>query len=200
MKYLCWFLLSLTTVSVLAYPSPSTSRPIEVIIGERIETDSQQLQSFPQYQVFGLAFNTPVEFSLPTEVGLNAQELLYPATSQLGTETFRILLIRFSQESQDNIQQYVNLSEYVKGVFLGIPETVGKPKERKFITEMVTGETIITDFPKNRQLEIYFIRLLNSDQVALIFESSANFSNEETEKIINSVAESLTEVPFEFEP
>jgi hypothetical protein len=182
MKYLLLLLLILTPISVVACPS-NTSRSEEI---------TEQSELVYKYEVLGLNFATPLEFSEPIEVGLDAQQLLYPASSELGNETLRILIVRFSSEAQQNIQPEISLLEYVKGVFLGIPNLTGESKEREFLGQMVTGEVIMTDFPQKRELEIYLLELSNNDQVAIIFESSDNIATEIKEKMINSISTSLT--------
>jgi hypothetical protein len=174
-------LLSLTSIPILAYQLP--------IFGETTEIQ-QQSAAGQQHQVAGLTFSTPVEFSAPTEIGLDASELVYSPSE---TETLRILIVRFSPESQQNIQQEISLIDYVKVVFLGLPQTRGEPKEREFFEQTITGEIIVTDFPTPRQLEIYLIELATNDKITLIFESS-NISLDLKENLINSLSQSLTEI------
>ncbi|MFH0783062.1 MAG: hypothetical protein V2B20_14090 [Pseudomonadota bacterium] len=143
-----------------------------------------------------IAFNSPVPFSPPQEIGMDAVALLYPAQSNLGQAQLEISLIALPKEMQESFANNdAEIVNYVKGTFLASTTASEKTAVRTFLGKKVVGEIQATSIPKSSTLEVYLIPLADGDKIAVAFARDASMANDEAEKIIEMVASSFKEVP-----
>jgi hypothetical protein len=142
-----------------------------------------------------IGFQTPVAFSSPEKIGLNAAALNHPPESGLGKAQMEITLVGVPKGMAEGLgNKDDEILKYVKTTFLGTAIPAAKKVERTFLGKKVAGEAQSTTIPKKGELEIYLIPLSDGDKVAVGFVRDAQFPQDKAEGVINTVAQSLKEL------
>jgi hypothetical protein len=142
-----------------------------------------------------IGFQTPVAFSSPEKIGLDAAALMHPPESGLGKAQMEITLVGVPKGMAEGLgNKDDKILQYVKTTFLGAATPAAKKVERTFLGKKVAGEAQATSIPKKGELEIYLIPLSDGDKVAVGFVRDAQFPQDKAEGVINTVAQSLKEL------
>jgi hypothetical protein len=142
-----------------------------------------------------ISFQTPLAFSAPQKIGLDAAAMMHPPESGLGKGQMEITLVAVPkglQESLGNKEEEVK--NYVKGTFLATTEPATRKVARTFLGKKVAGEGQSVTIPKKNELEFYLVPLSGGDKVALAFIWDAAFPKDKAESVIAKVAQSLKEI------
>jgi hypothetical protein len=142
-----------------------------------------------------ISFQTPLAFSSPEKIGLDAAALNHPPESGLGKAQMEITLVGVPKGMAESLgNKDAEILNYVKATFLGAATPATKKVERTFFGKKVAGEAQDTTIPKKGELEIYLIPLSDGDKVALGFVRDAQFPKDKADGVIKAVAQSLKEV------
>lgn len=142
-----------------------------------------------------IGFQTPLAFSSPKEIGLDAAAMMHPPESGPGKAQMEITLVGVPKDMAASLgNQDAEILNYVKATFLGAATPATRKVERSFMGKKVAGEAQDTTIPKQGELEIYLIPLSDGDKVALGFVRDAQFPKDKADSVINAVAQSLKEV------
>ncbi len=143
-----------------------------------------------------VSFDTPVSFSSPKEIGVDAVSLLHPPDSGLGKAGMEIVLIAVPKEMQeafnDNDTEILN---YVKTTFLAVNGPAKEKVTRSFLGTKSAGERHTTTIPQSKSIDVYLLTLADGDKVALAFVRGAAMTEDAAERIGALVASTLKEVP-----
>jgi|GEM_PF-2619022 len=163
-------------VSVIFTASPARSEPIHI------------------YTSQGLTFETPVLFSLPSKLGIDAQSLVFPAQTKPGKESFEIVLVSFSKAAL-TLQKMTekDLVDYVKTTFLGGGNGSGKNKTLRLMGKNIMGELCETSIPKPSLIEAYPLTLKDGSKAVIAFKYRKDMDARKAESIVKKVAETLKE-------
>ncbi len=142
-----------------------------------------------------IGFQTPLAFSSPKEIGLDAAAMMHPPESGPGKAQMEITLVGVPKDMAESLgNKDAEILNYVKATFLGAATPATKKVERSFMGKKVAGEAQDTTIPKQGELELYLIPLTDGDKVALGFTRDAQFPKDQADGVINAVAQSLKEV------
>jgi len=143
-----------------------------------------------------VTFHTPLAFSPPVEIGLEAVSLLHPAGSDLGTATMEITLIAVPKEMQESFgNNDEDIVAYVKTTFLALTDPAQATIRRDFGGKPCTGEKHATTFPRPRNLEIYLLPLSDGDKLLVALSRYQGMREEDMEKVATMIAATLREAP-----
>lgn len=143
-----------------------------------------------------VTFQTPLEFSPPVEIGLDAVSLLHPAGSDLGTATMEITLIAVPKEMQESFgNNDDDVLAYVKTTFLALTDPAEATMRRDFGGKASTGEKHATTFPRPRNLEIYLLPLSDGDKLVVALSRYQGVREEEMGKVASMISATLREAP-----
>ncbi|MBU1568175.1 MAG: hypothetical protein KJ630_21445 [Proteobacteria bacterium] len=143
-----------------------------------------------------VAFNSPVPFSPPKEIGMDAVALLYPAKSKLGQSQLEVTLVALPKEMQESFANNdVEIANYVKGTFLASAKSSEKTTKRTFLGIQAVGEIQSTSIPKSSTLELYLLPLSDGDKIAVAFSKDSAMASDAAEGIIKMIASTFKEVP-----
>jgi hypothetical protein len=142
-----------------------------------------------------ISFKTPVAFSSPQKVGLDAAVLIHPPESGLGKGQMEITLVAVPKDMQESLgNKDAEILSYVKATFLASTMPAAKAVERSFLGRKVVGEAQSSSIPKPGELELYLIPLADGDKVAVGFKRDRAMPKEKAESIMNTVAQSFKEI------
>ena len=142
-----------------------------------------------------VSFKTPIAFSSPQEIGLDAVALLHPPESGLGKAQMEITLVAVPKDMQESMgNKDAEIMSYVKATFLASTLPAAKSVERSFLGRKVTGEAQSSSIPKPGELELYLIPLSGGDKVAVGFKRDNAMPKDKAESVINTVAQSFKEI------
>jgi hypothetical protein len=143
-----------------------------------------------------VAFDTPVVFSSPKEIGLDAVSLLHPKDSGPGKAGMEIVLIAVPKEMQGAFNNNdTEILGYIKTTFLALNSPAKDKVERAFFRKKSAGERHATTIPQNKSIEVYLLTLADGDKVALAFIRDAAMTGDAAEKIWAMVSSTFKEVP-----
>ena len=142
-----------------------------------------------------IGFQTPLDFSAPQKLGLDAVALTHPPDCALGKGQMEISLVAVPKDMAESMgNKDAEVMSYVKITFLGAATPATKTVERSFLGKKVVGEAQATSIPKKSEMELYLIPLADGDKVAVAFKWDAPFPKEKAAGVITKVAESFKEV------
>jgi len=140
----------------------------------------------------GFSFETPVEFSKPAKLGLDALSCVYPARSKPGAELFSITLVSFSKgalEAQPTTEG--DLVAYVKSTFLAAGTRVGTSIHRTFLGKKIMGERVETSIPAASIIEVFPLTCANGSKVVISFKWNKEMTEKDAGAVISTVARTL---------
>ncbi len=142
-----------------------------------------------------ISFQTPVDFSNPQKLGLDAVALMHPPDCGLGKGQMEISLVAVPKDMAESLgNKDAEILSYVKTTFLGSAVPAAKTVERSFLGKKVAGEAQTTSIPKKSELELYLVPLSDGDKVTVAFKWDAAFPKEKADSVIAKVAQSFKEV------
>jgi hypothetical protein len=148
----------------------------------------------PEYSVCSwdrFRFETPVAFSAPQKLGLDAVVFIHPADAAPGKGRLEISLASFPKDMVEGLGLGdKELLEYFKTTFLGAGPGQ-KTVERSFLGKPVKGDAQKTTIPAAKRLETYLIPLPDGARLGLAISASAQASDAEMEKTIARIAQTL---------
>jgi hypothetical protein len=142
-----------------------------------------------------IGFQTPLAFSNPQKLGLDAVVLVHPPESGLGKGQMEIILVAVPKDLKESLgNKDEETRKYIKGTFLGSTLPATRSAERSFLGKKVVGEGQAVSIPKSSELELYLVPLANGDEVAVAFKWDAAFPKDKAEGVMNKVAQSFKEI------
>ena len=116
------------------------------------------------YNWWKVTFKSPVEFSQPVEVGLDAVSLLNPPNVDFKTVQIEITLVAVPKNMKEDLGNTdEDVIEYVKAVFLGTTEPPLETMDRSFLENTITGQVLDMAIPHDGLMEFYLVPLSNGD-------------------------------------
>lgn len=139
-----------------------------------------------------LSLSTPVRFSAPTKVGLDAVALLHPAAAKLADATFSITLVELSAAMQKEMGlDEAGLLDYVKTTFLGTSLPATGHKERTILGRTSKGALLAQTIPRPSRIELHLVPLAGGARLALAFRHDEAMPAAEVAAIVEGVCASL---------
>jgi hypothetical protein len=147
-----------------------------------------------EHQWEKIGFQTPLAFSAPQKLGLDAVVMMHPPESGLGKGQMEITLVAVPKDLQESLgKKDEEIRKYVKGTFLASTLPATRSPERSFLGKKVVGEGQAVSIPKKGELEFYLVPLADGDQMAVAFKWDAAFPKDKAESVIAKVAQSFKE-------
>jgi hypothetical protein len=147
-----------------------------------------------KHSAFGLSFETPVPFSAPRAIGLDALALHHPLSAEAGQENMEIVLVSFNKGALDaHTTTEGDLANYVKSTFLAAGTDPGKSIHRVLLGKEIMGELCETSIPKASIIEIYPLTLKNGSKVVIAFKRRKEMSAKDAESVISTAAKTIKE-------
>jgi hypothetical protein len=142
-----------------------------------------------------VAFETPVPFSAPREIGLDAVALAHPPGSGEGVGRIEIVLAAAPKDMVDGMgMSDEELLGYFKTTFLGLSAPAVRKVERTFLGRTVAGGAQSASIPRARNVESYLIPLSGGAKLFLAVASDAAVPAADIEAVLAALARSLKEV------
>ena len=148
------------------------------------------------YNWWKVSFETPMAFSGPSEIGLDAVALASPPDSEPGRGRLEITLVavpKVMQEAMGNNDG--DILAYVKSTFLGTAKPAESTVERSFLGQTIKGEAQKLTIPRPGALEVFLITLSDGDKAAVGLSRSSETPPEEAEAVMEMMARTLKEIP-----
>lgn len=144
----------------------------------------------------GISFNTPIEFSAPTKLGLNAVSLVAPPESVSGESRMELTLVAVPPDMAEGMENDTELIlGYLKGTFLATGKPGTKIESRNFLGKSVEGESISSTIPKPGELAYYLVPLQEGALMLIALRWDAASTMEDAAAILDVIAETLQEIP-----
>jgi hypothetical protein len=142
-----------------------------------------------------IGFQTPLAFSDPEKLGLDAVVMVHPPESGPGKGQMEIILVAVPKDLKESLgNKDEETMKYVKGTFLASTLPATRSPERSFLGKKVVGEGQAVSIPKKGELEFYLVPLADGDQVAVAFKWDAAFPKDKADSVITKVAQSFKEM------
>jgi hypothetical protein len=153
-----------------------------------------QAKDMNAYSIGGVTFQSPLPFSPPSKVGLDASSLIYPASSSAGRGECELTFVSISKKMQDEMKcTDREMLDYVKSTFLAISGKAKAHRKRSFIGKTVTGDVLECSIPVKSHIEVYLIPLSRGNKLAVSFKYTDKIASVDVEKVINTVASTMKE-------
>jgi hypothetical protein len=165
-------------------PVPITSTPSQTVTQQR------------QYQTQGVIFEAPPGFSDVQPLGNQTVGIVFPATA-LQTRRLTVRLAEFNPAAIGMaLLEPRELSEYARYSFFGITTTPTTHKTRRFLGQDVTGDILMqSQNGATTYLEFYVVPLSLQRRLCIAFEADTELPVSLLEQTIQTVANSMREVP-----
>ncbi len=145
------------------------------------------------YFVFSMAFNSSFVLSERENIGVEAQQFIYPADATEDKILLQAIFVKFDVEAQTKLNMTdAELINYAKTTFLATGKAAESLKERKIMGNISAGEILKTKIPIPSNIEIHLITLPDTTKLAISFKSVSSIDASELEKIIDEITSSLT--------
>lgn len=169
-----------------------------LLMGRASEATIQAVASVPQrYQLLGLSFETPLQFSPPTSFTENGVAVVYPANALPGEHKLMVALISLPKTSEvlgglsdQELRSWLRFTQ-MGGSLSAAPGRI----ERQILGRRVGGEVFYYPTPRPIHQELYLIHLQGGQRLALLFEAENQVPLPVLEQVFNHVATSLQELP-----
>jgi hypothetical protein len=150
--------------------------------------------SLPQYQTQGVIFEAPPGFSDLKPLGGKTVGIILPSGQA------RPVSVRLAELKPDTLGMATleprEFAEYARYSFFGITATPKQHKIRRFLGQDVTGDVLMqSNNGSTTYLEFYVVPLTLGRQLAIAFETDTELPVYLLEKTIQTVAESMHEIP-----
>ncbi|HIK35282.1 MAG TPA: hypothetical protein IGQ15_06280 [Thermosynechococcus sp. M98_K2018_005] len=169
-----------------------------LLMGRASEATIQAVAPVPQrYQLLGLSFETPLQFSPPTSFGESGVAVVYPANAVPGEHELMVSLIRLPKTSEvlgglsdQELRSWLRFTQ-VGGPLSAAPAHI----ERRILGRRVRGEMFYYPTPRPIHQELYLMHLQGGQRLAILFEAEDQVPLPVMEQVFNHVAASLQELP-----
>ena len=142
----------------------------------------------------GLAFSTPVEFSPPVEIGLDAVGFLTPKNATMPNATLELRMVHITREMLESFggskEEALN---YVRITFFGTAETGSPLASRNMLGAEVAGTTQAVTIPRHGVLELYLLPLSKGAHVVIGLFCYDTKSQQLVQETMDMIAETLHE-------
>ncbi|MFZ1728951.1 MAG: hypothetical protein WBQ23_04865 [Bacteroidota bacterium] len=143
-----------------------------------------------------IAFDTPIQFSPPADIGLNAVALVSPPESQSGAGSMEITLVSVPPDMAEGMENDNEMIlGYLKSTFLATSKPGKKTAGRSFLTKTVEGETVSSTIPKPSELEYYLVPLSDGAMMLIALRWDSSVTTEDAAAVFAMIAETLKEIP-----
>jgi hypothetical protein len=139
----------------------------------------------------GVSFETPVAFSQPAHVGLEAAELDFPSTAKMGADSLHITLVRLEPQQPPRTDE--QRLDAARGAFFGTVGPVKAYKDRMFLGQVVHGDVDSPD--GSTKQELYLVPLDGARRLVVGFVWTGALPDDEAERIIATVARTMRADP-----
>jgi hypothetical protein len=141
-------------------------------------------------------FDTPVQFSGPVDIGLNAVTFVSPADSKPGDGHMEITLVSVPLDMAESMEHdQAMILGYLKSTFLATSKPGMKSTERSFLGKTVEGETVSSTIPKPGELEYYLVPYTDGSMVLIALRWDASTTKDEAAAVMDAIAETFREAP-----
>lgn len=169
-----------------------------LLMSRASEATIQAVAPAPQrYQLLGLSFETPLQFSLPTSLGEHGVAVVYPANAALGEHELMVSLITLPKTSDvlgalsdQELRSWLRFTQ-VGGPLSAAPGWI----ERRIFGRRVRGEVFYYPTPRPIHQELYLMHLQGGQRLAILFEAEDQVPLPVMEQVFNHVAASFQELP-----
>jgi hypothetical protein len=145
-----------------------------------------------------VGFDTPVAFSEPTALGLDAVVLLNPPESELGKGRLEITLVGVPKDMLESMgNDEGEVINYVKSTFFGTAEPAESVAEQTFMGQTIKGEYQKTSIPRAGDINLFLVPLTDGDNVVVGLTRYSDASLDEARDVLDMVAKTFREVPAE---
>jgi hypothetical protein len=146
----------------------------------------------------GVAFETPIEFSAPAKLGLNAVSLTAPPAGADGEDLMEITLVTVPADMAASMENDTALIlGILKGTFLATSKPGTKIISRNFLGQKVEGEGLSTTIPKAGELAYYLVPLGEGAMILIALRWDEASTSEDVAAVLDMIAETLREIPAE---
>jgi hypothetical protein len=182
----------------IARPSSSQGMPLRPPIVPTVPAQPPQAPSGPQqYQAAGVSFTAPAGFSALQPLGGETVGIIYPAAAaQSRHVSVRLADLSPTQRGIASLSP-ADLSEYARFNFFGITNRPQQKQTRRFLGQSVTGDVLMQSNANGGMsyIEFYLVPLSAQRQLAIAFETDTELPVSVLEQTIQTVTESLRELP-----
>lgn len=168
-----------------------------LLMGRASEPTIQAVAPAPQrYQLLGVSFETPFQFSLPRSFGENGVAVVYPANALPGEHELMVSLISLPKTSEvlGGLSDQ-ELRSWLRFTQMDGPLAAAEQIERWILGRRVHGEVFYYRTPRPIHQELYLIHLEGDQRLAILFEAEEHVPLPVMEQVFNHVAASLQELP-----
>jgi hypothetical protein len=140
-----------------------------------------------------VAFETPVAFSAPLEIGLDAVSLVHPAESKPGQAKMELTLVHAPVDMIQSLGSIEELRSYMITTFLGFSDTDGATLERSFLGKPVQGWKADVTIPAPGTQYGYLVPLRDGGMLLIALRIALETTKEDATHVLDMIAETLRE-------
>ncbi|MFN4195423.1 MAG: hypothetical protein ACK4HM_06310 [Thermosynechococcus sp.] len=167
-------------------------------MGRASEPTIQAVAPVPQrYQLLGVSFETPFQFSPPRSFGENGVAVIYPANAGPGEHELMVSLISLPKTSEvlgglsdQELRSWLRFTQ-IDGPLAAAAGRI----ERRILGRRVRGEVFYYPTPRPIHQELYLLHLQGGQRLAILLEAEEQVPLPVMEQVFNHVAASLQELP-----
>ncbi len=142
----------------------------------------------------GIAFQTPVVFFAPTEIGMDAVALVFPAEAAPEDAAMELRLVSVPAEMLEGFGgDAAEVLLFVKSAFLGSGASGDRTVERSFLGQSVAGEVQAVTIPRVGTLETYMVPLSGGSHMVLALLRYGTTPEADGEAVLAMLAATLRE-------
>lgn len=139
-----------------------------------------------------IAFDTPVPFSAPSEIGVDAVRLRFPGESESAESRLELTLVLAPKEYVKSLGGRKELLSNMTGVFLGLTEYEAA-EPRHFLGASVAGWKAMSTVPRVLHWQFHLVPLADGSRVLVALARSDETTPEEASKVLDLVSRTFRE-------
>lgn len=139
-----------------------------------------------------VAFDTPVPFSAPSEIGLDAVSFRFPAESAPSESRMELTLALAPKEYVESLGGSKELLANMTGVFLGLTEYEAA-EPRHFLGASVAGWKAMSTVPRVLHWDFHLVPLRDGSRILVALARGDQATPEEAAQVLDLVSRTFRE-------
>ena len=145
----------------------------------------------------GVTFETPVAFSTPRKLGLDAAVLVYPKRQKPGKGAMELTLAAISPDMRESFgNDDAAVISYVASTFLGASGQAQQSSALRVLEKEIAGHRYHSTIPATQDTDLYLIPLPGGGHIALaLTRRGETVAPDNARRVLEAIARTFTPSP-----